>query len=143
MPSLPACSLRVSAAAPAANTPNEINFSARRARNGVCAGWYESWSYRWDYDRRIFLFARDNGLPMFGVNIPRDQVKTVRMKGFEGLSAEQAAHMPESVNTDSDACLSVPCRILPTALTGCRWTRWRLTRRPSWPEYRPVTYCWR
>ena len=39
---------------------------------------------------------------MFGVNIPRDQVKTVRMKGFEGLSAEQAAHMPESVNTDSD-----------------------------------------
>ena len=66
------------------------------------SGWYESWSYRWDYYRRIFLFARDNGIPMFGVNIPRDQVKTVRMKGFEGLSAEQAAHMPESVNTDSD-----------------------------------------
>ena len=66
------------------------------------SGWYESWSYRWDYYRRIFLFARDNGIPMFGVNIPRDQVKTVRMKGFEGLSAEQAAHMPESVNTNSD-----------------------------------------
>ena len=66
------------------------------------SGWYESWGYRWDYYRDIFLFARDNGIPMFGVNIPRDHVRTVRTKGFDGLSAEQAAHMPESVNTDSD-----------------------------------------
>ncbi len=66
------------------------------------SGWYESWSYRWDYYRRIFLFARDNGLAMFGVNIPRDQIKAVRSEGFEGLGDEQAAHMPESVNTDSD-----------------------------------------
>ncbi len=66
------------------------------------SGWYESWGYRWDYYQRIFLFARDNGIPMFGVNIPRDHVRTVRTKGFEGLSAAQAAHMPETVNTDSD-----------------------------------------
>jgi len=66
------------------------------------SGWYESWGYRWDYYRRIFLFARDNGIPMFGVNIPRDHVRTVRTEGFEGLSAEQAAHMPERVDTDSD-----------------------------------------
>ena len=64
--------------------------------------WYEHWGYRWDYYRRIFLFARDNGIPMFGVNIPRDHVRTVRTEGFEGLSAEQAAHMPDAVNTDSD-----------------------------------------
>ena len=64
--------------------------------------WYENWGYRWDYYRRIFLFARDNGIPMFGVNIPRDHVRAVRTEGFEGLSAEQAAHMPESVDTDSD-----------------------------------------
>ena len=66
------------------------------------SGWYESWGYRWDYYRRIFLFARDNGIPMFGVNVPREYVRTVRTKGFEGLSAEQAAHVPETVNTDSD-----------------------------------------
>lgn len=66
------------------------------------SGWYESWSYRWDYYRRIFLFARDNGIQMFGVNIPRDQIKTVRMQGFEALNDEQASHMPEFVNTDSD-----------------------------------------
>lgn len=39
---------------------------------------------------------------MFGVNIPREQVRTVRTEGLEGLSAEQAAHMPETVNTDSE-----------------------------------------
>ena len=66
------------------------------------SGWYESWSYRWDYYRRIFLIARDNGIQMFGVNIPRDQIKTVRMEGFEALNDEQASHMPEFVNTDSD-----------------------------------------
>lgn len=64
--------------------------------------WYGNWGYRWDYYRLIFLFARDNGIPMFGVNIPRDHVRTVRTEGFEGLSAAQAAHMPETVNTDSD-----------------------------------------
>lgn len=64
--------------------------------------WYGNWGYRWDYYRRIFLFARENGIPLFGVNIPRDHVRTVRTKGFEGLSAEQAAHMPQNVNTDSD-----------------------------------------
>ena len=32
--------------------------------------WYGNWGYRWDYYRRIFLFARDNGIRMFGVNIP-------------------------------------------------------------------------
>ena len=66
------------------------------------SGWYETWGYRWDYYRQIFLFAKNNGIPMFGVNIPRDHVRTVRTEGFEGLSAEQAAHMPEHVNTDSD-----------------------------------------
>ena len=66
------------------------------------SNWYENWGYRWDYYRHIFLFARDNGIPMFAVNIPRDHVRAVRTEGFEGLTAEQAAHMPETVNTDSD-----------------------------------------
>ena len=46
------------------------------------SAWYDNWGYRWDYYRRIFLFARDNGIPMFGVNIPRDHVRTVRTKGL-------------------------------------------------------------
>jgi uncharacterized iron-regulated protein len=63
--------------------------------------WYRSWGYNWEYYRDIFVFARENRLPMVGVNVPREVVQTVRRKGFEGLSAEQRALLPERVDTDS------------------------------------------
>ncbi len=63
--------------------------------------WYRSWGYNWEYYRDIFVFARENGLRMVGVNVPREVVQTVRRKGFEGLSAEQRALLPERVDTDS------------------------------------------
>ena len=56
------------------------------------AGWYTYWGYRWEYYRNIFVFARDNGLRMFGINTPRDVVKAVRRKGFKDLTAEEAEH---------------------------------------------------
>ena len=64
--------------------------------------WYDSWSYHWYYYRDIFLFARDRGLPMFAVNTPREVVKAVRQKGFEGLTEEERAHVPPNVDTTSD-----------------------------------------
>jgi len=64
--------------------------------------WYESWGYHWNYYREIFFFARDNGLPMFAVNTPREVVRAVRKKGFEDLTEEEAAHLPTSIDTDDD-----------------------------------------
>ena len=63
--------------------------------------WYRNWGYNWRYYRDIFLFARDRGIRMFAVNLPRDIVTAVRMKGFAGLSPEQAALVPARVDTDS------------------------------------------
>jgi uncharacterized iron-regulated protein len=62
--------------------------------------WYRSWGHNWGYYRDIFLFARRNGIRMVGVNVPRDIVQTVRREGFEGLSPEQRALLPERVDTD-------------------------------------------
>ena len=62
--------------------------------------WYRSWGYHWNYYRDIFLFARENGLRMVGVNVPRAIVQTVRREGFDGLTAEQKALLPERVDTD-------------------------------------------
>ena len=56
------------------------------------AKWYTYWGYRWEYYRDIFLFARDNGIRMYGVNTPRDVVKSVRKKGFKDLTPEEAVH---------------------------------------------------
>lgn len=63
--------------------------------------WYRSWGYHWNYYRDIFLFARENGILLFGVNVPREVVQTVRKEGFEGLSQEQRQLLPRRVDTDS------------------------------------------
>ena len=62
--------------------------------------WYRSWGYHWNYYRDIFLFARKSGIPMFGVNVPREVVQTVRKEGFGGLTTEQKALLPERVDVD-------------------------------------------
>jgi uncharacterized iron-regulated protein len=62
--------------------------------------WYRSWGYHWNYYRDIFLFARANRIRMFGVNVPREVVQTVRKEGFEALSPEQKALLPDRVDTD-------------------------------------------
>jgi len=61
------------------------------------AKWYTYWGYRWEYYRDIFVYARDNGIRMYGVNSPRDVVKSVRKKGFKNLTPEEAEHIPHEV----------------------------------------------
>jgi uncharacterized iron-regulated protein len=63
--------------------------------------WYRSWGYHWNYYRDIFLFARAHGIPMFGVNLPRAAVQTIRMKGFDALAPDQRALLPERVDLES------------------------------------------
>jgi uncharacterized iron-regulated protein len=64
--------------------------------------WYKNWGYHWSYYRDIFLFARDHKIRMFGVNTPREVVTAVRKKGFQNLTAEEAAAIPPKVDTDNE-----------------------------------------
>jgi len=61
--------------------------------------WYKNWGYNWLYYRDIFLFARDHRLRMFAINAPREVVSAVRQKGFQGLTPEEAAHIPTRIDT--------------------------------------------
>jgi uncharacterized iron-regulated protein len=63
--------------------------------------WYKNWGYHWNYYRDIFLFSRANGIRMFGVNIPRAAVQTIRMKGFDALPPDQRALLPAKVDVES------------------------------------------
>lgn len=63
--------------------------------------WYNSWGYNWLYYRDIFLFARDNRLRMFGVNIPRQIVSAVNRKGLANLTPEEAERIPKKIDTDN------------------------------------------
>jgi len=64
--------------------------------------WYDNWGMQWNYYRDIFRFARDNRIPMIGINTPREVVRAVREKGFENLTEEEAEHIPPRIDTDSD-----------------------------------------
>lgn len=61
--------------------------------------WYKNWGYHWLYYRDIFLFARDNKIRMFGVNIPREVVSAVNRKGLANLAPEEKAHLPARIDT--------------------------------------------
>lgn len=65
------------------------------------ARWYEFWGYHWNYYREIFLYARDNRIPMYAVNTPRAVVTAVRQKGIEGLSEADRQRIPPHVDTGS------------------------------------------
>lgn len=63
--------------------------------------WYKNWGYNWNYYRDIFLFAREKGIRMFAVNLPRGAVSTIRAKGFDSLSAEHRAMLPPKVELEN------------------------------------------
>ena len=65
------------------------------------AHWYEFWGYHWDYYRDIFLYARDNRIPTYGVNTPRNVVTAVRQKGIDQLPDADKQHLPPHIDVDS------------------------------------------
>lgn len=66
------------------------------------AGWYDAWGYHWNYYRDIFVFALENGIPVYGLNTPREVIAAVRKKGLDELSDEEKAQMPPGVDVDSE-----------------------------------------
>jgi uncharacterized iron-regulated protein len=65
------------------------------------SAWYQHWGLHFGYYRDIFLFARDNGLRMVGVNAPRDVIAAVRKKGLGNLTPEEARQLPADIDADN------------------------------------------
>jgi uncharacterized iron-regulated protein len=63
--------------------------------------WYKNWGYHWNYYRDIFRFAREKSIRMFGVNVPRAVVQTMRAKGYDALTPDEKAMLPARIDTDS------------------------------------------
>lgn len=71
----------------------EQNFKAVYARN---------WSYDWSLYRDIFIFARDNRIPMIALNIPKEIVFKVAKQGFASLTPEERKNLPSGVTCDTN-----------------------------------------
>lgn len=56
--------------------------------------WYIFWNMNFGYYRKIFDFAKENKIPLFALNVPRDIITKIRLKGWEGLSEEEKLLVP-------------------------------------------------
>ena len=55
----------------------------------VRAVFQQDWGVAWELYRDIFVFARDNKIPMIGLNVPNALSRQVAREGFSSLSEEQ------------------------------------------------------
>ena len=51
--------------------------------------YYDNWTFDWSAYAIIFRYARENGIPLIGLNVPREITRQVSRGGFESLSPEQ------------------------------------------------------
>jgi uncharacterized iron-regulated protein len=54
----------------------------------------DNWKGKWWLYRDIFVFARDNHIPLIGLNIPRETMHKVYTKGFASLSNGERRGLP-------------------------------------------------
>lgn len=57
--------------------------------------WYDRGTYRWGYYRPIMDVARRRGIPVVGLNVPREIPRTVNRRGLDALSDDQKAEIGE------------------------------------------------
>ncbi len=67
------------------------------------ADWYRHWGYPWEYYRPIFQLARRAGMPVHGLNVPRDLVSQVRKGGFDSLSDDSRKRLPPEIQPADDS----------------------------------------
>ena len=62
----------------------------------------DNWNYPWNLYRPILEYARQNRLPVVGLNVPREITRRVAHVGFAGLSEKERRDLP-FVTCDVDA----------------------------------------
>jgi len=56
--------------------------------------WYVNWNFNFGYYEKIFDFAKEHRLPVYALNIPREIISKIRMRGWDALSDEEKALIP-------------------------------------------------
>lgn len=58
----------------------------------------QNWSYDWSLYRDIFIYARDNHIPMIALNVPKRVVSKVVRQGAAALDESEKLQIPRNVN---------------------------------------------
>jgi aminopeptidase N len=59
------------------------------------AQWYVNWNFNFAYYRRVFLFAKENRIPIVALNAPREIITKIRMSGWDTLRDDEKAIVPK------------------------------------------------
>jgi uncharacterized iron-regulated protein len=62
--------------------------------------WGEIWGYPFPLYRPMVLFAREKGLPLLGLNAPREVVNKIARQGLAGLSPKERNRVAETFQYD-------------------------------------------
>jgi len=62
----------------------------------------ENWGFRWELYRNIFLYARENKIPLVGLNVPQEITRKVGKTGFLSLTDEERMKLPPGVTCELD-----------------------------------------
>jgi len=56
--------------------------------------WYVNWSFNFGFYEKIFEFAKEHRLPVYALNVPREIITRIRMRGWEALSEDEKRLVP-------------------------------------------------
>ncbi len=59
------------------------------------AQWYVNWNFNFAFYRRVFLFAKENKIPIVALNAPREIITKVRMSGWDALTDSEKTIVPK------------------------------------------------
>jgi uncharacterized iron-regulated protein len=88
----------------AENQPDLDGWIAGKMAEEEFAGRFRlNWGVPWPMYRHIFFYARDHGIPLVGLNVPREITRKVSREGFESLTPAERKQLPEAITCDVDA----------------------------------------
>ncbi|HYA48067.1 MAG TPA: ChaN family lipoprotein, partial [Burkholderiales bacterium] len=58
--------------------------------------WYVNWNFNFGFYAKLFDFAKEHRLPVYALNVPREIITKVRMRGWDALSDEEKMFIPKS-----------------------------------------------
>jgi uncharacterized iron-regulated protein len=62
--------------------------------------YYDYWRLPWTLYSKIFLYSKDNNIPMLGLNVPKEITRKVSQDGFSSLSDEELKKLPPGITCD-------------------------------------------
>lgn len=57
--------------------------------------WYTTWNQNYAYYKPIFDVIKTGGVPLYALNAPREIISKIRMRGWEALTEEEKAVVPQ------------------------------------------------